>query len=99
MIVDISGWGTGSSFLLQPHLPVSATEGATDLCRFKTVRACTCVHVLAHRQITADYAICMVLKTKLTLTNLNLKHHFNAFQKTWCVNKYCKFMQETVNYM
>jgi len=34
LVVDVSGWGTGCNILWQPHLPVSATKGATGVPRF-----------------------------------------------------------------
>jgi len=47
MVADISGWGTSGNTLWPPHLPVSASEGATGLCGFvwKMAVKTTCVYV------------------------------------------------------
>jgi len=45
MVVDISGWGTGSGTLWQPHLPVNSVKGAIGLPRFTWKMAVESVYV------------------------------------------------------
>jgi len=51
MVVDVVNCGTGCSTSWQPHLPVSATEGANGLPRFTCKMAvktlCACVYYKA----------------------------------------------------